>query len=180
MNELIKTDGADILKKNPFLFWISYNTNFKPSILTNFNNFKLFRIRKNNPKILTKNFFIFLLLLKFLKENSFFENVSVVVKPSTKKLFNLLKAPYKNKLARHQFDLVRFNIVYKFSFLSESINIKKNNELFFFLKKIKKFYCWFESNIVYQHRVKFSFFFSHENNFCLSSFKKNNSLIKVN
>jgi len=145
------------LNNKNFKISISYTTNFKPSNFLNFKNYRLFK-NKNNSKIISRNFFLFLLLLKYSNNNCF--NTTIFVKPFYRKFFTVLRAPYRHKLSRHQFILNRYSILYTINFNLEQIHFNNISEILYFLKNIKKFYIWFESNIVQQHQSKifFSFF----------------------
>jgi len=147
------------LNNKNFKISISYNTNFKPSNFLNFKNYKLFKTKKNS-KIISRNFFLFLLLLKYSNKNNFF-NTTIFVKPFYKKILTVLRAPYRHKLSRHQFILSRYSVLYTINFNLNKITFTNINEILFFIKNIKKFYIWFESNIVQQHQSKIflSFFF---------------------
>lgn len=117
---------------------ISYTTNFKPSHFLNFNNLSLFK-SKNNSKIISRNFFLFLLLIKY-SNNNYYLNTSVFVKPFFKKLITVLRAPYRHKLSRHQFILSRYSILYSISIDSTKFFFKNIPELLYFIKNLKKFY----------------------------------------
>lgn len=138
---------------------ISYTTNFKPANFLNFKNYRLFK-NKNNSKIISRNFFLFLLLLKYSNKNSMY-NVTVFIKPFYKKFLTVLRAPYRHKLSRHQFILSRYSILYSINFNFNKIHFNSISEILYFIKNIKKFYIWFESNIVQQHQSKIflNFFF---------------------
>lgn len=131
---------------------ISYLTNFKPSNFLTFKNYKLFK-NKNNSKIISRNFFLFLLLLKYSNKTNFF-NTTIFVKPFYKKILTILRAPYRHKLSRHQFILSRYSIIYTINFNLDKVVFKNILEVLFFIKNIKKYYIWFESNIVQQHQTK--------------------------
>lgn len=117
---------------------ISYTTNFKPANFLNFNNYKLFK-NKNNSKIISRNFFLLLLLLKYSNKTNFFNTV-VFVKPFYKKILTVLRAPYRHKLSRHQFILSRYSILCVINFNLEKINFNSISEILYFIKNIKKFY----------------------------------------
>jgi hypothetical protein len=117
---------------------ISYTTNFKPSNFLNFKDYKLFK-NKNNSRIISRNFFLFLLLLKYSnKVNNF--NTSIFVKPFYKKVLTVLRAPYRHKLSRHQFILSRYSILYTINFNLNKIIFTDLSEIIYFLKNFKKFY----------------------------------------
>lgn len=147
---------------------ISYTTNFKPANFLNFKNYKLFK-NKNDSKIISRNFFLFLLLLKYSNKNNYF-NTSIFVKPFYRKILTVLRAPYKNKLSRHQFILSRYSIVYTLKFNLKKFFFNKVSDISFFLKNIKKFYTWFESNIVQQHQTKIFFNFVLKDFFLINFF----------
>ena len=117
---------------------LSYITNFKPANFINFKSFQIFK-KKKSRKIISRNFFLFLLLLKYSNKNSVL-NVSIFVKPFFKKFITVLRAPYRHKLSRHQFILSRYSVIYNLNLNVDSINIKNISELTFLLKKIKLFY----------------------------------------
>lgn len=145
---------------------ISYLTNFKPSNFLTFKNYKLFK-NKNNSKIISRNFFLFILLLKYSNKTNFF-NTTIFVKPFYKKILTILRAPYRHKLSRHQFILSRYSVVYTISFNLEKIFFKNVSEVLFFIKNIKKYYIWFESNIVQQHQTKIILNTFFTNNFIIN------------
>jgi hypothetical protein len=117
---------------------ISYITNFKPSYFTSFKNLKLFK-NKNNSKIITRNFFLFLLLLKYSNKNDIL-NTTVFVKPFYKKILTILRAPYRHKLSRHQFILSRYSVLYNIDFNTKKLYFKHINEIIFFIKNLQTFY----------------------------------------
>lgn len=152
---------------------MSYITNFKPANFLHFNDLKLFGNKKKN-KIISRNFFLFLLLIKYTNKtnNPQLLNTSLFVKPFYKKFITLLRAPYRHKLSRHQFILSRYHVLCTFKINSNILEFSKNFEIFFFIKKFKNFYIWFESNIVYLHQSKIFFNFLFINNFKIINFKK--------
>lgn len=145
---------------------ISYITNFKPSYFNNFKNLKLFK-NKNNSKIIARNFFLFLLLLKYSNKNDIL-NTTIFVKPFYKKFLTILRAPYRHKLSRHQFILSRYSILYTINFNTKKLIFNHINEIVFFIKNLQTFYVWFESNIVYQHQSKIFLNIFYKNNFLLN------------
>jgi hypothetical protein len=118
-----------------------------------------------------RNFILFLLLISYLKNNIFFLNFSFFVKPVFKKSSVILRAPYKNKLSRHQLSYSRYNLMLKFNLkLVEFVKFTKISDLFFFINKIKSFFLWFESNICYQHKIKLNFNLKYIDNFLLKKY----------
>lgn len=151
-------------------FYLSTNliTNFKPQILDNFDNFLFFK--KNKNQIFCRNFFLFLLLIKYKKIN-FIEKSSIFIKPFKRKVYTILRSPYRHKLTRHQIILNRYEII-----SSIIINIKNPplisnfNATLNLMNILKKFNVWFESNLIFNHRSKISFNFFYKNNFLLNKF----------
>lgn len=123
---------------NNFKVSISYTTNFKPSHFLGFRNLKLFKNKSKN-KLISRNFFLFLLLLKYSDATTIL-NTSIFVKPFFKKLLTVLRAPYRHKLSRHQFVLSRYSVLYTINFNLKNLLFKNNQEIIFFLKNAKKFY----------------------------------------
>lgn len=121
---------------------ISYITNFKPSNFLDFKNYKLFKNKYNykyNLKIISRNFFLFLLLLKYTYNGGIF-NVKIFIKPFYKKILTVLRAPYRHKLSRHQFILSRYSVLYIINFNLNKVYFNNFSEILYFLKNIKKFY----------------------------------------
>lgn len=145
---------------------ISYTTNFKPSLLNNFNKISLFK-NNNKNKIVSKNFFLFLLLLKFNNDNVFNFNSKIFIKPFYKKFITLLRAPYRYKLARHQFILNRYFIILAINMNLKKLYLQNISDFFILFKLFKNMYVWFESNIVYQHQVRIFLNFYFSKNFLI-------------
>lgn len=143
-------------------------TNFKPQVFGKFN--KMDFLKKNKKQIFCKNFFIFLLLLKF-KNNNIFNKSSVFIKPFKKKIYTILRSPYRHKLARHQITLKRYQVR-----STVKINVKNdiimNNfkNLIDLVKLLNNYSNWFESNLVFNHKCKFLFNFYYKNNFLIKKF----------
>lgn len=142
---------------------ISYITNFQPLLLNNFSNINLFTNR-NKTKLISKNFILFLLLLKSHKKGL---DIKFFIKPKYKKFITLLRAPYRYKLSRHQFLIKRYYITMSLKIKSKKINLTHYKDVLFLIQFFKKFYVWFESNIVFQHQVKLFFKFNFKNNFLI-------------
>lgn len=117
---------------------ISYTTNFKPANFLYFNNLKIFR-NNNKNKIISRNFFLFLILLKYSNSN-YNTDTSIFVKPRYKKFITLLRAPYRYKLARHQFMFSRYYVLLTIKFKLEKLFFKNTLDLIYFLNFVKQFY----------------------------------------
>jgi hypothetical protein len=148
---------------------MNFITNFRP-VNTNINSNFFFKIKSKN-RIMCRNFVLFLLLISFLKNTEFFLNFSFFVKPFFKKSSVILRAPYKNKLSRHQLAYNRYNLMLRFNLkLNYLINLTQISEVVFLIKKIKSFFLWFESNICYQHKIKLVFNLNYVDNFLLKKY----------
>ena len=148
---------------------MNFITNFRP-INTNVNSTYFFKVKSKN-RIMCRNFILFLLLVSYLKNSCFFLNFSFFVKPFFKKSVVILRAPYKNKLSRHQLAYNRYNLMLKFDLkLTNSIKLNCLSDLTFLIKKVKSFFLWFESNICYQHRIKLNFNLNYVGNFLLKKY----------
>jgi hypothetical protein len=148
---------------------MNFITNFRP-INIDINSNVFFKVKTKN-RIMCRNFILFLLLINYLKQNNFFLNFSFFVKPFFKKSVVILRAPYKNKLSRHQLAYNRYNLMLRFNIkLNNTINLSHFNDLIFLIKKIKSFFLWFESNICYQHKLKLNLSLSYVNNFLLKKY----------
>ena len=118
---------------------MNFITNFRP-INTNINSNTFFKIKTKN-RIMCRNFILFLLLINYLKHNVFFLKFSFFVKPFFKKSAVILRAPYKNKLSRHQLSYNRYQLTLKFNFkLNSLVKLTHINDLIFLIKKIKSFF----------------------------------------
>lgn len=148
---------------------MNFITNFRP-VSTNINSNFFFKVKSKN-RIMCRNFILFLLLISYLKNTEFFLNFSFFVKPFFKKSSVILRAPYKNKLSRHQLAYNRYNLMLRFNLkLNYLINLTQINEINFLIKKIKSFFLWFESNICYQHKIKLIFNLNYVDNFLLKKY----------
>jgi hypothetical protein len=156
-------------KLNKISFSINYITNFKPHFNTE-NNLHTFNL-SFKKKLISKNFFLFITSMKFFKQTSIFKKSNLFIKKSKKIVYTLLRAPYRHKLTRHQLTLIRYYICQKLDYnLNFNIEINNKKDLNILIKCIKRFYSWFESNIVYQHKIFFSFYFFFCRNFLLLNF----------
>ena len=145
------------LNKIDFIF--TFLTNFKPSNINLYTENKLFKL-KTNKKIICRNFFLFLLFIKYLNKKTL-NNSNIWIKPIKQKTITLLRAPYRHKLFRHQIVLNRYFFFYKISFnLNSYIKAKSFNELKLIVNFFKKFNIWIESNIVFNFKIKYLFYFS--------------------
>jgi len=148
---------------------MNFITNFRP-INTEINSNFFFKIKSKN-RLMCRNFILFLLLISYLKNNIFFLDFSFFVKPVFKKSIVILRAPYKNKLSRHQLSYNRYNLMLKFDFkLNRLISFNQIHDLISLVNKVKSFFIWFESNICYQHKIKINFNFTNINNFLLKKY----------
>jgi len=93
--------------------------------MNKFNSLNLFKSNKN--QIFCRNLFLFLILIKY-KNKNLLDKSTVFIKPYKKKIYTILRAPYRHKLSRHQLVLNRYNII-------SSIKMKTNN--IFFAKNFK-------------------------------------------
>lgn len=90
------------------------------------------------------------------------------VKPIEKKYFNILKAPYKNKLSKHQLGFYKYNVLIKFYFFFNNITYKNTNNFFYFFNNFFRFFIFLESNLIYNYKLKIFFNFKIPSNFLLS------------
>ncbi len=152
------------MKKENIRINLKYVTNFNPNFLIK--TFNIDKKSKNpNNKINCKNFIIFVLLLKnIFKKNK----ISIFIKPKYSNLTNILRAPYKNKMSRHQIALSRFffNISLKFD-IDTAVKLHNLGNVNFFLAKLLNFYSFFESNVCFQHKSTIIFNFYLKNFFLL-------------
>jgi hypothetical protein len=146
---------------------INYISNFNPNFFKNFDNFK----NKNKKKIICRNFFLFLFLLNFLKNFLICKNIKLFIKPKKKNFINVLRAPYKNKLSKHQIGFFRYFIIFKLTVFINVYKFDNFTQFFLFLNKFIYFFKFFETNIVYNYKLIFSFEFKLKNYFI---FKKLN------
>lgn len=121
--------------KNHIYVTNSLITNFKPKL----KNFSNLNIVKSKNQIFCKNFFLFLLLLKYNQNNNkCFTKSTIFVKPFIRKVFTLLRAPYRHKLSRHQMILNRYSIISSIRLNSNKVKIKSFKNIISILKKIEE------------------------------------------
>lgn len=115
---------------------------------------------------------MFLLLIKY-KKKTFFDKSSIFIKPYKRKIYTILRSPYRHKLARHQIILNRYNIISSIRLVAKNVFLTKNfNNLIKIFSFFKKFNIWFESNLIFNYKIKFSFLFKYNCNFYIKNFKK--------
>ena len=93
-------------------------------------------------------------------------NVTILFKPTFKKKFDILKAPYRFKMSKNQLYFSRFNILISFYFGS-NINITNSENLLYFYKNILNFFVNFEVNLCIQNSIKVFLNFNYKDNFLL-------------
>ena len=156
------------MKKKNFYITNTYLTNFKPRSNLSISKFVF---EEKSETIFCKNFLLFILLLKYSSlENNL--DTSFFVKHTKKNVYTSLRSPYRHKLARHQFWVHRYQINANFFFyMKKKINFSNISELFYFFDNLKSLSGWFETNLVYQHKIKIKFYFNFKNNFILNNYK---------
>ena len=140
---------------------LNFISNYNPNNPNNVDN-KLIL----SKKILCKNFIIFILFLNFFK----FSQLSVFIKPSIKKKFMILNAPYRYKLSKSQFYFSRFNILLVIN-LKLDIAITAANMMIIFLKNLFLLFQKFDINLCHQDYFKIFFKLTFRNNFLISNYK---------
>jgi len=135
---------------------------------------------RSSSKIVSKNFIMFLLFLKFFnkknqKNNKTTIKFKILMQPTRKNIFNFLRAPYKNKLARNQLYTPIFKCTVRFFiFSNQPISINNTQHAWYILNFFLKNFLFFESNITYLSKIRF--------NFCttMSSYWNYNALFNYN
>lgn len=157
------------MKNNCIKISFKYVTNFNPGsflYIRDVRNFNKISNQKNNSQLVgCKHFILFIFLLKNLFKT---HKITLFVKPKKTNTQNILRAPYKNKLSKHQLTFSRF-------FLNVSIKINTSSKIFCLNTKhlikitheLKKFYSFFESNICFQHKCCVNLNFFLNNNFII-------------
>lgn len=111
--------------------------------------------------------------MNFFQQQNNFKKSSIFIKKHKKKILTILRAPYRHKLSRHQLILERFFVIQKLEYkLKLNIMICNNTQLTELLKTFRKLYSYFETNLVYQHRMNLFINFSYKNNFILNNYVK--------
>lgn len=147
----------------------TYITNYKPK--SNLTSLKFLYTSINNKNTIhCRNFFLFLLLLKHT--NSLNTKSKFFIKPYSRNVFTFLRSPYRHKLARHQVCIQRYEIHSSIVFyLNKKIIFEKLEDFFLFFSTFKSISGWFETNIIYQHKIKANFVFFYKNNFIFKNYK---------
>nr|YP_009512660.1 hypothetical protein [Uronema marinum]AXJ93352.1 hypothetical protein [Uronema marinum] len=119
-----------------------YIINYKPLL-----NYK--KEITNLNTIYCKNFFLFFLLLDFLKSNN--KNVKLSIRKKNNKSYTFLRAPNKYKKAQVKITNVRYKI--KFSFTNNyelsNIDILNTQYFFYFLNYFFYLFLFFESSFFF-------------------------------
>lgn len=134
-------------------------------------------VSRDSNKIQIKNLFLFIFLLKHTYSYDNTEvKTKIFVKPKKTKSIVVLRAPYRYKLAR-------LNLAFSRHYVGVSIKINnanlKNNFLEYTpyslqeqVECLKLISSTFDTNMLYQHRSKISFYCSFKKNFFISKFSK--------
>lgn len=147
--------------KNFIKISLKYITNFNPNFLIKPSNLNTNHYKNKNDRINCKNFILFFLLIKNIFKN---EKINFFIKPKKSNLYNILRAPYKNKMSKHQITFNRFYFnISVFLFLKNPIKFDNIYSLSNFIFFLKNFYSFFESNICFQHKstINFSFYLNN-------------------
>ena len=155
-------------------FSLHYTCNFKPQLLSlnNVNYLSIYVKLRSNNYILCRNFFLFLLYLKYCLKKKKFNNLSIFIQPYKEHKETILRAPYRYKLGRYQLGINRYIITCSFSFINYDLfRITNINQLILFNNLCKNFYPWLESNICFQHKVYYSYYIRYTKNFLISNYK---------
>lgn len=154
-------------KNNSIFVKTNLISNFKPSLLLKLNNLQKFR---KNHQIYCKNFFIYILLLKY--KNNLFKKSNLFIKKYIKKTYTILRSPYRHKLARHQLHLNRYFIknVLEVS-LKLPVYFKSWFKILIYLNFFKNINKIFESNLIYVNNIQLFLPVKFNNNFLLKNFK---------
>lgn len=111
------------------------------------------------------------IFFKYLEDKQKIFNM--LIKKVKKKHTTILRAPYRYKIARNQFNIVNYKVRLEIKLDVQDLtfdNIKKIND---FINVNKQYYTWFESNIIIQHKVRLLFFAKLNDNFKLLNYFKN-------
>jgi len=139
-------------------FFYTSNFPYKSGVgTTTFGNFIK---SKRSDKIICKNFLILYVFLKILnKKNTqlplFTIKINSCSNPGKKNIINLLKAPYKNKLARNQITtpLFKFSIKITYIYLKD-VMFSNPNYFLIFLNLLLNSFGYFESNVTYLNKLR--------------------------
>jgi len=116
--------------KNKFLIKLNYVSNIKLK-----NIYTIEKFDKNNTLFNKRIFFFFFLFMYINKKQSIiFNEIIFLHKPKKKKKFNILRAPYKNKMAQNSYTWSRYNFSIILILFSNNIFLKDfyNNSFFMF------------------------------------------------
>ena len=110
-------------------------------MLNNVNHLNLYVKLRSNNYILCRNFFLFLLYLKYCFKKKKFKHLSVFIQPSTQHRETILRAPYRYKLGRYQLGINRYRIICSFSFIDYNVfKVTNINQLVLLNRLCKTFY----------------------------------------
>lgn len=115
----------------------------------------------NTKKKNLKNFMYFLCLYNLisntLSKTTDLTKPSLVSLPKQIKKFTLLRAPFRHKLSKKNYVLIRYkSLMIFYIFYKNNLKINKVLELYDFFKVILSHLYWFETNIQYLHRIDLS------------------------
>lgn len=137
-----------------------YNSNFPFKSDANYANFSKSFKYKISDKIFCKNFLILYFFIRCVGQNSGINTtlqtkVNFYSNPSKKNIFNVLKAPYKNKLARNQLTTPLYKFSVKLTHTYANTTVANNPTIFFLILSIfLKSFSFFESNVAYLNKIR--------------------------
>lgn len=137
-----------------------YNSNFPFKNGVNYTNYAKSFKYQSSDKIFCKNFLILYFFIRCVGQNSGINTtlktkVNFYSNPPKKNIFNVLKAPYKNKLARNQLTTPLYKFSVKLTHIYPSTIIIHNPTIFFLILSIfLKSFSFFESNVAYLNKIR--------------------------
>lgn len=150
-----------------------YTCNFKP-VVTGHTPLNLYSFKKlrNNNHVMCRNFFIFLFFInKDLRSDNNL-SFSVFLRPNRRSNNTILRAPYRYKLARYQITTSKYNVIVTSKIRYPFKDITTLSEVIDFVFLNKKFYSCFESNMIFQNKVRLSFNTRFSNFFKINNYKQ--------
>lgn len=141
--------------------------------MSNFNFLNIFNRKKTN-RVSCKKFILFIFFFNYLSAKyTFFNKITIFVKPKYFNTQTVLRAPYRYKLSRDQLTFSRYYIVCSFIFKNffNFIAFSSITEISIFINRIKTIIPFFESNICFQKKIKVYFNFFFKTNFLVMNYK---------
>jgi len=119
--------------------------------------FSIYKLGKSNI-LFSRRVLAFFLLFNYIFKNNTITSITFFIKPEKIKKFNILRAPYKNKIAQNAFTWSRY--YYSITFFFKNGVVPNANSLTIYCNTLSKFNYLLSTNVsnIKRTQIKSNFF----------------------